>query len=347
MKHSLSSVAVGALLALTCRAAPVEQGEAAADAGNFVRALWLIHSYGSAQAVSPAHDERTKAALAKALGKDGSLTREGVKALMDAQEFARLAGADSRLDAGEIRRALATDAPPSRGRLLPAVAAHIAELTTSLDRIDERHQAAGEQLADWIVEHYRAGQGLDIVFVCTGNSRRSVLGATMGNIAAAYYGLPEIRCHSGGTAPTAVNERSIATLRAIGLEIEATGDEAPAGPAKGANPVYILRWGLPAGETDEPPLEATEFSKRFDDNSNPPSGFAALMVCSEADAECPRVAGAAVRISMPYLDPKIYDGSQYESAKYAERRDDLGRLMVGVLLQVRRRLAEKNVASKE
>jgi hypothetical protein len=347
MKPFRSSVAVGVLLALTCRSAPAERGEGGADAGNFVRSLWLIHSYGSAQAVSPAHDESTKAALAKALGKDGALTRAGVKALMDAKEFARLAGTDSRLDAGEIRRALEADAPSSRGRLLPAVAAHVAELTTSLDRIDERHRAAGEQLADWIGEHYRAGQGLDIVFVCTGNSRRSVLGATMGNIAAAYYGLPEIRCHSGGTAPTAINERSITTLRAIGLEIEATGDEAPVGPAKGANPVYLLRWGLPPGVADEPPLEATEFSKRFDDESNPQTGFAALMVCSEADAECPRVAGAAVRISMPYLDPKIYDGSQYEAAKYAERRDDLGRLMVAALLQVRRRLAEKNAASTE
>ena len=33
------------------------------------------------------------------------------------------------------------------------------------------------------------------------------------------------------------------------------------------------------------------------------------MVCGEADAACPVVKGAAARISMPYLDPKIYDDS--------------------------------------
>jgi hypothetical protein len=341
MKYFISSVVVGTLLALTCRSAPVASGKVGDDAGNFVRAVWLIHSFGSLQAVRPAHDEHTKAVLAKALGKDGSLSLDGINDLMDPKEFNTLAGDDSRLDANEIRRAIEADAPASRGRLLPAVAKHFKELTTSLDRIDERHLPAGEMLADWIVDHYSPGRGLDITFVCTGNSRRSVLGATMGNIAAAYFGLGDIRCHSGGTAPTAVNERSVATLTAIGVEIETTGKMAPAGPAGAPNPVYTMRWGQSPADADEPPLEATEFSKRFDDESNPQSGFAALMVCSEADAECPRVAGAALRISMPYLDPKIYDGSQYETAKYAERRDDLGRLMVGVFLQVRRRLAEK------
>ena len=84
-------------------------------------------------------------------------------------------------------------------------------------------------------------------------------------------------------------------------------------------------------------MEATEFSKTYFDASNPQQGFAALMVCGEADAACPLVKGAA-RISMPYPDPKIYDGSTYEALKYAERRDDMGRLMLSVMMQVRSRL---------
>ncbi|HEV3006624.1 MAG TPA: hypothetical protein VGX78_19290, partial [Pirellulales bacterium] len=219
-------------------------------------------------------------------------------------------------------------------------------LTTSLDMIDEPHRVAGEKLADWIVANYQPGQPLPITFVCTGNSRRSILGATMGNLAAAYYGLPEVRCYSGGTAPTAFNPRTVACLERIGVDVETTGREAARGEPATANPILRVRWGQP-GKADDPALETSEFSKKYSDPTNPQRGFAALMVCSEADASCPVVKGAALRISMPYLDPKIYDGSQYESAKYAERRDDLGRLMVGVLLQVRRRLAEKNVASKE
>ena len=59
----------------------------------------------------------------------------------------------------------------------------------------------------------------------------------------------------------------------------------------------------------------------------------------EADAACPFVKGAAARVSMPYLDPKIYDGGAYETAKYAERRDDMGRLMLSVMMQARRHIA--------
>jgi hypothetical protein len=96
--------------------------------------------------------------------------------------------------------------------------------------------------------------------------------------------------------------------------------------------VHTIRWGSD--------LEATEFSKTYLDASNPQQGFAALLVCGEADAACPLVKGAAVRISMPYLDPKIYDDSVYEARRYAERRDDIGRLMLCVMMQVRNRLSQ-------
>ena len=85
------------------------------------------------------------------------------------------------------------------------------------------------------------------------------------------------------------------------MEVEPTGEEAPSGEPETANPIYRVRWGSPG----EPPMETIEFSKRYDDPSNPQEGFAALMVCGEADAGCPASEGAALRISMPYLDPKV------------------------------------------
>ena len=144
--------------------------------------------------------------------------------------------------------------------------------------------------------------------------------------------------HSGGTAPTAFNVRAVNTLKEIGVEVEPTGNEAARGEPNTANPVYRIRWGLRGG-TGEPSPEATEFSKHYGDPTNPQHDFAALMVCGEADAACPFVKGAALRVSLPYLDPRIYDGGAYESAKYAERRDDMGRLMLSVLMQARQRIA--------
>ncbi len=300
------------------------------DVGLLVRSLWLVQRYGTVESVSPQNDQKLKGKLSKALGKQGILTVAGVQGLMDPLTFAKLAGDKGQLDPTEVKKCLKADVPASRRSLNPRVAAHADMLTTSFDMIDEAHREAGEKFVDWIVKNHKPGQPLQITVICTGNSRRSVLGATMGNIAAAYYGMPEIRFHSGGTAPTAFNARTIAALKSIGVEIEPTGQEAPRGEPKTANPTFVVRWGTG--------MEATEFSKTYFDASNPQTGFAALMVCGEADAACPLVKGAAARISMPYLDPKIFDDSTYETLKYAERRDDIGRLMLSVMMQVRNRL---------
>lgn len=313
-------------------------GPPAGDVGPLVRALWLVHRHGTAEAVDPANDQRVKGALFKALGKEGELTQSELGGLMEPETFKTLAGSDGRLVAAEIRRAVEAAVPESRNRLLPKVREHADSLTASFDMIDEPHRLAGQTLADWIARNYRPGQPLDVIVVCTGNSRRSILGATMGNVAAAYYGMPEIRFHSGGTAPTAFNARTVATLKESGVEVEPTGKEAAKGEPATANPIYRVRWGT-AGNSGGPVMEATEFSKHYADPANPQKGFAALMVCGEADAACPFVKGSALRVSMPYLDPKIYDGGSLESAKYAERRDDMGRLMLATLMQARQRVA--------
>jgi arsenate reductase len=333
--HRLETVRWIAVM-LTLLLVPATHCLAGDDVGPLVRSLWLVQRYGTPESTNPQNDQKIKGKLAKALGKEGVLTAVGARGLMDPTTFDKLAGTDGRLDPDEVRTALESDAPESRKRLFPKLVTHAEQLTTSLDLIDETHCEAGEKLVDWITRNYKPGQPLHVTLICTGNSRRSILGATMGNVAAAYYGMPEIRFHSGGTAPTAFNSRTITALENIGVEIEPTGAEAPRGEPKTANPTYLVRWG----QSRDPAMEAVEFSKTYHDPSNPQQGFAALMVCGEADAACPLVKGASVRISMPYLDPKIYDGSSYEASKYAERRDDIGRLMLSVVMQVRNRLGQ-------
>jgi hypothetical protein len=318
---------------------------AATDVGPLVRSLWLVQRYGTADAVAPMNDQRLKGLLAKALGKDGELTFNEVKGVMDQATFHKLAGNDERLGTEEIRRAVEAACPESRGRLLPKVREYCDSLTASFDMIDEQHRAVSRELADWIAKSYRPGEPLDVIVVCTGNSRRSILGSTMGNVAAAYYGMPEIRFRSGGTAPTAFNVRTVNALKDIGVEIGPTGKDAPRGEPQTANPVFRVRWGA-SEDQGAPAMEALEFSKRYDDAANPRSGFATLMVCSEADAACPTVTGAAVRISTPYLDPKIYDGGSLETAKYAERRDDIGRMMLAAMMQARQHLAAATTQAK-
>jgi arsenate reductase len=226
----------------------------------------------------------------------------------------------------------------SRSKLAPSLRVHAEKLGESLQPVSPLHREAVERLARWVAEHYRPGSPLYAVVVCTGNSRRSILGSSMGNLAAAYHGMPEVRFHSGGTEPTAFNPRTVASLKAIGFEVEPTGDEAGRGEPTTENTIYRVSWGEG--------FETLEFSKHYGDESNPREGFAALMVCDEADADCPMVRGASVRISMPFEDPKAFDDQADEPARYAERRDEIGRVMLRALARVRELLAEDEKDSR-
>ncbi len=218
-----------------------------------------------------------------------------------------------------------TAKPASCSALEPVLAAHLDTLASDLGSLTEPQRSAGRQLAEWLAAHHRPGITLPVVVVCTGNSRRSILGAMLGNAAAAFIGLPEIRFWSAGTAPSALNPRTITALRAIGFEIEPTGALAPQEAEGLINPCYRVVWGSGEGQ------QLIEFSKALGDSSLPKEGFAAVMVCDEADAGCPVVSGASIRISMPFPDPKAADDTPRESEQYATSRDALGRIMLAAL----------------
>lgn len=300
--------------------------------GNpLVTALWFSHLYAEPRALPPSRDRQLKATLIAALRANNlGVSWNAVSDVFEKHSFQTLAGDNNQITLQEMERMIQDKTPRSRDDLFSKIRQYADLLTTQFDLIEEPHRAAVDELVTWISTNYQSGKPLDVIVVCTGNSRRSILGSTLGNIAAAYYGLPNIRFYSGGTHPSAFNLRTVAALKEIGVEIEQLGKEAPRGSSGEANPIYRVQWGKG--------METIEFSKLYSDAQNPQRGFAAIMVCSQADAECPMVKGAGKRISAPYLDPKEYDGAAFEAAKYAERRDDIGRFMLNVLMQVRRRL---------
>ncbi|MBP3956941.1 hypothetical protein J8F10_16845 [Gemmata sp. G18] len=317
-------------------AAQNEQPQPAPKTGNAVAtALSFAHQFAAPEALHPGKDRRLKTALISALGKSPNLSWEAAEDFFDRATFRALTGDGTAISVEKMEQLLRDKIPQSRKDMNAKTRGHAELLTTQFDMIEEAHGKSGGELVDWVVKNYRADKPLSVVVICTGNTRRSMLGATMGNVAAAYYGFPNVRFYSGGTTPDAINPRTIATLKEIGIGIEPTGKEAPRGKSGVANPIYRVQWGKG--------LEINEFSKVYTDAHNPQDGFAALLVCSEAETACPRVTGAGTRIPVLYLDPKAFDGAPFESAKYAERRDDIGRLMLSVFMQARRRLelAEK------
>ena len=161
-----------------------------------------------------------------------------------------------------------------------------------------------DKITQYIRKQANAGQPVQLTYICTHNSRRSHFGQIWAAAAAAYYDVPGVKTYSGGTETTAFNERAVAACERAGFDISKTSE--------GKNPVYNVSYA-----SDTEPLKA--FSKKYDDSNNPQSNFCAIMTCSQADKACPAVKGATARIAIPYDDPKLFDGTSQESAKYDER----------------------------
>ena len=157
-------------------------------------------------------------------------------------------------------------------------------------------------LRDYVVLKSKQKVEANLTFICTHNSRRSQLAQVWAKIISDYYGFT-VNSFSGGTEVTNCNSRTIASFERMGFKVKNPGGE---------NPHYELTY-------HEKRRPIIVFSKTFDDASNPKNNFAAVMTCTNADENCPIIAGAEKRISLPFEDPKIYDNSNQESEKYDER----------------------------
>ncbi len=188
--------------------------------------------------------------------------------------------------------------------LEPELARYVEALLPELDSIPAERKQTLDRLAAFVEAEHAAGRTAKLVFICTHNSRRSHMAQIWSTTAAAFYGIDRVETYSGGTEATAFNPRAIAALQRAGFAI--------AEPPAGDNPHYQLGFA-----PSRPTIEA--FSKAYSAPTNPQAEFAAVMNCSEADDACPSVAGATLRISLAYDDPKLADGTPEEAARYDQR----------------------------
>lgn len=172
----------------------------------------------------------------------------------------------------------------------------------SLDfKISSERQLRLQPLVNYIRKRSKAGEESRLNFICTHNSRRSQFSQIWAQTAAACYGI-DAKCFSGGVEVTAFNQRAVASIERAGFKVEKQGEE---------NPHYSIFYSV-----EKEPIQA--FSKFFNDVANPSKDFAAIMTCSDADANCPFIPGAE-RISLPYDDPKEFDDTPDEASRYDER----------------------------
>ena len=195
---------------------------------------------------------------------------------------------------------------------------YIERVLPEIDSIPESRRKSLEEVASFVSAKRANGEAADLNFICTHNSRRSQLGQLWAAVAAAHFGIDDVRTYSGGTEVTAFNPRAVSAIERAGFAVQNPGGE---------NPRYQVSF-------QEPGPAIVCFSKTYDDPHNPKDGFAAIMTCSAADEACPIVVGAALRAPIRYGDPKAADGTPDETAAYDERSRQIATEMLYLFARV-------------
>lgn len=204
--------------------------------------------------------------------------------------------------------------------VLPTLHPKIAQVTAEFDQIPEERQTELKEIASFVQAQVKAGEAPQLTFICTHNSRRSHLSQIWAQTAAAYYSIPGVKTFSGGTEATACNPRTVRAMRRAGFSV--------ANKTPGAsNPHYLVQFSENAA-----PIES--FSKVYSKDGNPSSQFIAVMTCGQADKSCPIVEGSLLRVAIPYVDPKVSDGTEREDATYDARSHQIAREMFFLMSQV-------------
>jgi arsenate reductase len=200
----------------------------------------------------------------------------------------------------------------------PKLAQYISQLRPA--ELNPERKAILQPLISFLQKCKHANQAIRLNFICTHNSRRSHLSQIWAQTMAHYFGIDQVNCYSSGTEATAVYSKIIETLQAVGFDISSI--------QQSTNSVYTIKF-----DANEPPIIG--FSKTIDAPFNPQSQFAAIMTCTQADLGCPFVAGASVRISLPFEDPKAFDQSPDVLVHYEERSRQIATELFYVFSQLK------------
>lgn len=207
--------------------------------------------------------------------------------------------------------------PIKIAELFPEIEKLIKELQPQ--DISKERRAVLQPLINFIQSKHSDQQQIRINFICTHNSRRSHLAQIWAQTLASYFNIKNIYCYSGGSEATALFPTVAETLQNSGFQVNMI--------SKGKNPVYTIKYS----ENEQPIIG---FSKPFDDSFNPVTEFAAVMTCSQADENCPFIAGAEIRIAITYEDPKAFDNTLQKTEKYKEKNLQIATELFFVFSQI-------------
>jgi arsenate reductase len=188
--------------------------------------------------------------------------------------------------------------------MLVSIKSYCDNLVKRFDQIPVSRKNELEKITNYINLKRKENKPINLVYICTHNSRRSHFGQIWAHVASRYYNIPGVFTFSGGTEATAFNVNAINALQRIGFAIHAVDTS--------KNATYHITF-------DDKENAIVCFSKVYNNPVNPQKEFVAIMTCSDAEENCPFIPGVELRIGTTYDDPKAFDNTPRQDAKYDER----------------------------
>lgn len=188
--------------------------------------------------------------------------------------------------------------------MIASIKSYCDNLTKEFDSIPVERKEILRKLSDYIISKQNQNKSINLVYICTHNSRRSHFGQIWAQVAAHYYNIKNVHAFSGGTEANAFNINAINAIKKVGFDVRKKTED--------INAIYHVYF-----DELENPIEC--FSKVYNDAKNPSSEFAAIMTCSDAEENCPFIPGVELRIGATYDDPKAFDNTPLQDNKYEER----------------------------
>jgi protein-tyrosine phosphatase/arsenate reductase len=188
--------------------------------------------------------------------------------------------------------------------MIPLIKTFCDNLTKEFETIPDNRKEILAKITEYIATKMKENKPINLVYICTHNSRRSHFGQVWAHVAASYYGIKNVNTYSGGTEATAFNSNAISALKRIGFNIKAIDTD------------KNTRYRVFHDDKESP---SVCFSKTYDAATNPQKEFAAIMTCSDAEENCPFIPGVELRIATTYDDPRAFDNTPQQDAKYDER----------------------------
>ncbi|MCP4439132.1 MAG: protein-tyrosine-phosphatase [Aureispira sp.] len=178
------------------------------------------------------------------------------------------------------------------------------QVLPQLEDLTMERKAILETAVEAIISGSQMSYTVDVMFICTHNSRRSQFGQIWTTVAARHYQVEGLETHSGGTETTAFNPRALAAIKRAGFIINSSNEK--------VNPHHSVAYALGL-----PRLEC--FSKVYSHPNLPKYDFVAILTCDQANESCPVIKGAHRRTAVMYKDPKVADDTPQEAEHYDER----------------------------